>query len=182
MHGAAQGVDNCEQQLGFFTKAKVRPRTRASERKLSARRKRKKLITMMVNTRLRALQKINKAKRLDGEAVMSAPSFFQSAGRGDYSSEERLTDLLLWYGKIYRNWSRSSGRKSVKSKDWVVWCRSRPKDEEQRPFEVNVNEIFSNCSKQINAKAGEKTDKKGGKGQSVRWKAYGWHDEGRTLY
>jgi len=32
---------------------------------------------------LRVLQKINKAKRLEGEAVMSAPSFFQSAGLGD---------------------------------------------------------------------------------------------------
>jgi len=31
----------------------------------------------------RALQKINKAKRLEGEAVLSAPPFFQSAGRGD---------------------------------------------------------------------------------------------------
>ena len=29
MHGAAQGVDNCEQHLEFFTKAMVRPRTRA---------------------------------------------------------------------------------------------------------------------------------------------------------
>ena len=29
MHGAAQRVDNCEQQLEFFTKAMVRPRTRA---------------------------------------------------------------------------------------------------------------------------------------------------------
>ena len=34
---------------------------------------------------LRALQKINKAKRLEGEAVMSAPprAFFQLAGQGD---------------------------------------------------------------------------------------------------
>jgi len=32
---------------------------------------------------LRALQKINKAKRLEGEAILSAPPFFQSAGRGD---------------------------------------------------------------------------------------------------
>jgi len=32
---------------------------------------------------LRALQKINKAKRFEGEAVMSASPFFQSAGRGD---------------------------------------------------------------------------------------------------
>ena len=32
---------------------------------------------------LRALQKINEAKRLEGEAILSAPPFFQSAGRGD---------------------------------------------------------------------------------------------------
>ena len=60
----------------------------------------------------------------------------------------------------------------VKSKDWVVWCRSRNKDEEQRPFEVDGKEIFSNRSKQANPKAGEKTDKTEGKGQSVRWKAW----------
>ena len=29
MHGASQWVDNCEQQLEFFTKAMVRPRTKA---------------------------------------------------------------------------------------------------------------------------------------------------------
>jgi len=29
MHGAAQGVDNYKQQLEFFAKAMVRPRTRA---------------------------------------------------------------------------------------------------------------------------------------------------------
>jgi len=32
---------------------------------------------------LRALKKINKAKGLEGESVMSATPFFQSAGRGD---------------------------------------------------------------------------------------------------
>jgi len=41
-----------------------------------------------------------------------------------------------------------------KSKDWVVWCRSRKKDEEQRPSEADRNEIFSNRSKQTKAKAG----------------------------
>jgi len=64
-----------------------------------------------------------------------------------------------------------------KSKDWVVWCRSRRKDEEHRPFEVDGKEIFSNCRKQANPKAGEKTDKKGGKGQSVRWKV--WKRQGK---
>jgi len=58
-----------------------------------------------------------------------------------------------------------------KSKDKVVWCR-RKKDEEQRLFEVDEKEILSNCNKQANAKAREKMDKKGGKGQSVRWKAW----------
>jgi len=49
-----------------------------------------------------------------------------------------------------------------KSKDWVVWCRSKEKDEDQRPFEVDGKEIFPNCSKHAKPKAGEKTDKKGG--------------------
>ena len=48
-----------------------------------------------------------------------------------------------------------------KSKDWVVWCRSRKEVEKQRPFEVDGKEIFSNRSKQAKPKAGEKTDKKG---------------------
>jgi len=65
-------------------------------------------------------------------------------------------------------WSKKMG----KSKDWAVWCRSRKKDEGQRPFEVDGKEIFSTRSKQAKAKAGEMTDKKGGKGQSVRWKAW----------
>ena len=65
-------------------------------------------------------------------------------------------------------WSKKTG----KSKDWVVWCRSSKKDEEQRPFEVDGKEIFSNRSKQAKPQAGEKTEKKGGKGQLVRWKAW----------
>ena len=40
---------------------------------------------------LRALQQINSATRLEGEAAMSAPPFFQSAGRGDLR--------LLFWGK-----------------------------------------------------------------------------------
>jgi len=49
----------------------------------------------------------------------------------------------------------------------------RKKDEEQHPFEIDGKEIFSNRrSKQAKPKVGDKTDKKGGKGQSVRWKAW----------
>ena len=65
-------------------------------------------------------------------------------------------------------WSKKVG----KSKDWVVWCRSRKKDQEQYPFEADGKEILSNRSKQANPKAGENTNKKGGKGQSVRWKVW----------
>jgi len=39
-------------------------------------------------------------------------------------------------------------------------------------LEVDRKVVFSNCSKQAKAKAVEKMDKKGGKGQSVRWKAW----------
>ena len=103
---------------------------------------------------------------------MLAPPFFESAGRGDptfwkedYGPIEVVRESLSesvqeqWLGKM------------DKSKDCVVWCRSRKKHKEQRPFEVDGKKIFSNRSKQTKAKAGEKTDKKGGKGQSVRCKA-----------
>ena len=75
-------------------------------------------------------------------------------------------------GKLSESEQEQCLEKMGKSKDWVVWCRSRKKDEEQRPFEVDGKEIFSNRSKQANPKAGEKTDKKSGQGQSVRWKAW----------
>jgi len=55
----------------------------------------------------------------------------------------------------------------------VVWCRSSEKDEEQRPFEVDGKEIFSNRSKQAKPKVGEKTDKKGGKGSQCTGKRGG---------
>jgi len=105
---------------------------------------------------LRVLQKINKAKRLEGEPVMSAPPFFQSAGRGDlkfWGEDDGPTVVVLesLSESEQEQWSEKMG----KSKDWVVWCRSRKKDEEQRPFEVHGKSIFSNCSKQANSKAGE---------------------------
>jgi len=48
---------------------------------------------------LRALQQINSAKRIEREAAMSAPPFFQSAGRGD----------LLFWGKKRRTNSSNMG-------------------------------------------------------------------------
>ena len=48
---------------------------------------------------LRALQKINKAKRIEGEAIMLAPPFFQSVGRGDlkfWGEDDGPTVVVLW--------------------------------------------------------------------------------------
>jgi len=47
---------------------------------------------------LRALQKTNKAKRLEGEAVLSALPFFQSTGRGDlkFWGEDDGPTLVVW--------------------------------------------------------------------------------------
>jgi len=105
---------------------------------------------------------------------MSAPPFFLSAGRGHlkFWREDDGPTVVVWESlseSEQEQWSKKMG----KAKDWVVWCRSKKKDEEQRPFEADGKEIFSNHCKQANAKAkaGEKEDKKAGKGQSVRWKA-----------
>ena len=149
-------------------------------RKLSARRKRKKLDYRSPTwSILWALQKINKVKRLEGEAVISAPPFFQSAGQRDqkFWEEDDGPTVVVWESlseSEQEQWSKKMG----KSKDWVVWFRSRKKDEEQHPFEVDGKKILSNRSKQAQAKAGEKTDTKGGKGQPVRWKT--WWRQGNT--
>jgi len=47
---------------------------------------------------LRALQKINKAKRLEGKTIMSAPPFFQLAGRGDlkFWGEDDVPTVVVW--------------------------------------------------------------------------------------
>jgi len=79
--------------------------------------------------------------------------------------------VVVWESLLeseQEQWSIKIG----KSKNCVVWCRLREKDEKLRPFEADGKEIFSNRSKQAKARAGEKMDKKGGKGQSVRWKAW----------
>jgi len=111
---------------------------------------------------------------------MSAHPFFQSAGRvGDLKiwGEDNGPTVVVWESlseSEQEQWSKKMG----KSIDWVGWCRSRKKDEEQRPFKFDGKEIFSNHSKQAKPKVGEKTDKKGGpgKGQTVRWKA--WWQQG----
>jgi len=95
-------VDNCEQQLEFTV---INEETKSTEEKEEAG---YRSPTWSI---LRALQKINKAKRLEGEAVMSAPLFFQSAGRGDlkFWGEDGGSTDVAW--KRISDRSRSSGRK-----------------------------------------------------------------------
>jgi len=47
---------------------------------------------------IRALQQINSATRIEGEAAMSAPPFFQSAGRGDllFWAEKEGPTVIIW--------------------------------------------------------------------------------------
>jgi len=47
---------------------------------------------------LRALQQINSATRIEGEASMSAPPFFQLAGRGDllFCGEKEGPTVVIW--------------------------------------------------------------------------------------
>ena len=101
MHGAAQRVDYCEQQLNFLRKrwldreqeliTDIQEETKRTEEKEEAG---YRSPTWSI---LRALQKINKA-RLEGEAIMSAPPFFHSAGRGDlkFWEEDDGPTVVVW--------------------------------------------------------------------------------------
>jgi len=66
-------------------------------------------------TTLRALPKINKAKRLEGEAVMSAPPFFQSAGQEDlkFWGEDDGPAVVVWESlseSEQEQWSEKMGK------------------------------------------------------------------------
>jgi len=79
-------------------------------------------------TVLQALQQIKSATRIEGEEAMSAPPFFQSAGRGD---------LLSWEGKEGPTVLGSNMREPIRTRkckwmeeastmhNWVVWCKSK---------------------------------------------------------
>ena len=101
---------------------------------------------------LRALQKINKVKRLEGEAGISAPPFFPSVGREDikFWREDDGPTVVGWESLSeleQEQWSEKMGG----SKDWAFWCRSREKDEEQRPLEAVKKTTSHNVWRQINS-------------------------------
>jgi len=69
---------------------------------------------------------------------MSDPPFFHSAGRGDlkFRGEDDGPNVEVW--ESLSEWEQKRWSKNIgKSRGWVVWCRSREKDEEQRPFEAD---------------------------------------------
>jgi len=110
---------------------------------------------------LRALQQINSATRIEGEAAMSAPPFFQSAGRGDllfWGEKERPT-VVIWEslsGQEKESWLEESSTMH----DWVVWCKSKKGAEEIRSFELSGKEIFFSYDE---TKSKEEKNKKNGK-------------------
>ena len=94
---------------------------------------------------LRALQQINSATRIEEEASMSAPPFFQSVARGD---------LLFWGGNqgptavIWESLSEQEKESWLEESStmhaWVVWCKSEKGAEEMCSFELSGKEIFFN--------------------------------------
>jgi len=99
---------------------------------------------------LRALQKINNTKRLEGKAIMSAPPFFQPAAQRDlkFWREDDERTVVVWESlseSEQEQWSKQMGN----SKDWVVWCRSREKDKEYarlKSMEKKVIESFQTAA------------------------------------
>jgi len=155
MHGAGRGQSRAA--VATFTKAMVGPRTRADHGHQEETKRTEEKEEAGFRSPTWSMPKINKTKRLEGEAMMSAPLFLHSAGQGDVNfwGEDDGPTVVVWESlskSEQEQWSKKMGE----SKDWVVWCRSSKKDEEQRPFETNEKEIFSNRSKQVKAKAGER--------------------------
>jgi len=121
---------------------------------------------------IRALQQINSATRIQREAAMSAPPFFQSAGRGD---------LLFWGGKegptvvIWESLSEQENKSWLEEASTMHdWCKSKKGAEPFRSFELSRREIFSNYDE---TKSKEEKNKKNGsqkkahRGQSVRYRS-----------
>ena len=174
MHGAAQRVDNCEQQLEFFTKAMVRPITVIQEETKRTEEKEEAGYRSPTWSILRALQKINKAKRPEGEAIMLAPPFFQLAGRGDlkFWIEDDGPIVVVWESLLeseQEQWSEKMGR----SKDWVVWCRSREKTKTNARLKSMETKYSQTAASKPNPKQERRRIRKEAKGSQFAGKRGG---------
>ena len=123
---------------------------------------------------LRALQQINGATRIEGEAAMSAPPFLQSAGPGDllfWRKSERPT-VIIWESPSEQerySWLASTmGRVfQVQKKDgWnpLIWAQR------ERKFPKFFNYDETKSKEEKNKKNGSK--KKAHCRQSVRYRSW----------
>ena len=107
---------------------------------------------------------------------MSAPLFFQSAGRGDllFWVKQEGPTIVIWESLSEQekaSWLEEAGT----IHDWVVWCKSKKGADEIRSFELSGKKIFSDYAETRSKE--EKNKKNGSKkkahcGQSVRYRLW----------
>jgi len=121
-------------------------------------------------TVLRALQQINCATRIEKEAAMSAPPFFQSAGRGDllFWGKKEGPTVVIWESLSEQEKKRWLEESSTMH-DWVVWRKSKKGAEEIRSFELSGKEIFCNFDETKSKKGTKRT---GAKRRHIAGRAY----------
>ena len=95
---------------------------------------------------LRALQELHGAKTLQGESALTAPPFFEAAGRGQrifWGSPPHEATVYLWEG-LDEDGKRECERITQQREDWVIWARTRRKttDRRDRFFEQKAKALF----------------------------------------
>jgi len=123
---------------------------------------------------VRVLQQINRATRIEGEAAMSAPPFFQSAGRRDllFWGEKEGPTVVIWES-LSEQEKASWLEEASTMHDWFVCRRSKKGAEQIRSFELSGKEIYSNhdetkSKEEKNQK--NRSKKNAHRGQSVRYR------------
>jgi len=106
---------------------------------------------------------------------MSAPPFFQSAGRGDllFLGRKEGPTVVIWES-LSQQEKKSWLKELSTMHDWVVWCKSKKGAEEIRSFELSGKEIFSNYDETKSIEQKNKRNvskKKAHRGQSVRYRS-----------
>ena len=125
---------------------------------------------------LRAMQQINNATRIEGEATMSALPFLQSVGRRDLLFwKPREGPTAVMWESLSEHENESWLEEASTMHNWVVWCKSKKGAKKMRSFELSGKEIFSNYDE---TKSKEEKNKKNGSkknahhGQSVWYRSW----------
>jgi len=106
---------------------------------------------------------------------MSAPPFFESAGRGDllFWGEKEGPTVVIWES-LSEQGKESWLEESSTMHDWVVWCKSKKGVEEIRSFELSGKEILYNYDETKSKE--EKNKRTGARRRHIAGRAY---DTGR---